>query len=100
MVVIADRGLHPCGAAVNPCRVDGAAGGFGDAGPVAVHGAVVQVGVGAVPQHGAEAGVSAGGSALWGLGVLPERGHTGRRHTSRPDVVKPFHALCYFTLSR
>lgn len=51
MVVIADRGLHPCGAAINPCRVDGAAGGFGDAGPVVVHGAVVQVGVGAVPQH-------------------------------------------------
>lgn len=51
-------------------------------GPLVPHRAVEHVGVGAVPQHGADAGVSAGGSALWRLNVLPGTRSTGLTATS------------------
>lgn len=56
----------------------------------------MQVGVGAVPQHRAEAGVSAGGSALRGLAVLPETSDTSLRHTSDFYTI----AQTFQTLSR
>lgn len=69
MVVFEGEGLFSCGRhrgrGVAPRRVDGAAG------PRVPHRAVVQVGVSAVTQHGAQAGVSAGGAALRGGGILP-----------------------------
>lgn len=69
MVVFEGEGLLSRGMwrgrGVAPRHVDGAAG------PRVPHRAVVQVGVSAVAQHGAQAGVSAGGAALRGGGVLP-----------------------------
>ena len=63
-----------------PC-VDGTATWCPGIGHVVPHGVVVHPGVGPVPQHWTETGVSAGGSALWGLGVLPEEtSHTRLKH--------------------
>lgn len=77
MVVIERRMNLPCSSwlrcAVTLACVDAAtAACFSDTGMLVPHGAVVHPGVGAVRHNRAETGVSAGGSALRGRGVLPE----------------------------
>lgn len=82
MVVFEGEGLlsrqRHRGRAIAPRRVDGAAR------PRVPHRAVVQVGVSAVAEHGAQAGVSAGGAALRGGDVLPaETEDEGSEHRCR-----------------
>lgn len=79
---------HP----ITPVCVDDTVSRFIDTGQVVPSRAVVHPGVGAVPQHWAEAGVSAGGSALWGRGVLPEETSHTRSQSDDPVIFLFFHA--------
>lgn len=60
------------------------------AGEVAPHRAVEHPGVGAIPHHWAHTGVSAGGSALRGRGILPDE-------TRRSITRSTFFFLCVFS---